>query len=270
LAWWLQGPRLFESLHEPRQYLRHKAIVETTAALRDFAPLLLLWGIALARGRIGERLGFASFYLLIALPVAVFASGGDGVDVNAFFDVLIAASLVAGLALEKLLGEASGPRGGPDSWRGLAACTCGVAACVLALWLAGYAIALAPLQIELIHRIDADEQAALQDIDLIRKNGDGRAACQMMGLCYWAGSAFTVDFFYFGQQLKTNTLPPSACAQAFDGSAVSMVQLHSNPRFRAKLLPAYCEQLIDRQYHLIHESSFGPLLISAASATRSR
>ena len=43
--------------------MRWKAITEATAALRCFAPLVVLWLFALVKGRLGERMGFVSVYL---------------------------------------------------------------------------------------------------------------------------------------------------------------------------------------------------------------
>jgi hypothetical protein len=254
LAWWLYGPRLFESLHEPRQYLRFKAIGESTGALRCFAPLVVLWVIALARERLSERLGFVSVYALISSAVAVFAAGGAGVDVNAFFDVLIATTLAAALAVEQL----SSPL--ELSWGPVAAL--GLAICIV-----GYTVSLTPLQLEKIRSVDARERAALEDIELIRQDGQGRAACEQLGLCYWAKSAFMVDFFYLGQELKTGVVPMSACADAFERSQISLVQLEANPRYRAKLLPSYCDALINAQYHPVRKSSFGPLLVHPGVTT---
>jgi 6-pyruvoyl-tetrahydropterin synthase related domain len=271
VAWWLHGVRLFESLHEPRQYLRYKAISQATAALRCFAPLIVLWVIALARDRLSERLGFVSVYLLISGGVAVFAAGGAGVDVNSFFDVLIAASVAAALAVEslaqpnadsRLADPGPGSSAGPASMAGPASLVWGPAAALaLALCVVSYTVSIAPQQLEKIRSIDADEQAALADIELIGKDSHGRAACEMLGLCYWAKSAFMMDFFYFGQKLKTGVLPTSACAETFERGDISMVQLDPNPRFRAKLLPAYCNELITAQYRPIRQSSFGPLLV---------
>lgn len=254
LAWWLYGPRLFESLHEPRQYLRIKAVGEATGALRCLAPLLVLWVIALAREHLSERLGFVSVYALISSAVGVFAAGGAGVDVNAFFDVLIATTLAAALAVEQL----SSPL--QMSWGP-------VAALGLAIYVVGYTVSLAPPQIERIRSIDARERAALEDIRLIRQDGQGRAACEQLGLCYWARSAFMVDFFYFGQKLKTGVVPMSACAATFERSSISLVQLEANQRYRAKLLPPYCDALIGAKYHAVRKSSFGPLLVHPGVAT---
>src|SRR5438552_377814 len=58
LAGWLHGLRLFQSINEPREYMRWKAIKAATAAFRCFAPLGALWLAALVRERLGERMGF--------------------------------------------------------------------------------------------------------------------------------------------------------------------------------------------------------------------
>jgi hypothetical protein len=250
IAWWFYGVRMFESLNEPREFMRWKAITEAANALRCFAPLVALWLAALFKERMGERMAFASLYLIISTGVAVFAAGGAGVDVNAFFDTLIALCLIVGLALERL---SAGPRslGAP-------------AAVALAICLIIYGVSVAPVQLRDIRNIDADEQTALQDIQVLEENGHGHAACEMLSLCYWAGSAFTVDFFYFGQKLKTGALPHTACADTFEHGHITMVQLESNPRWRAKLLPNDCDALITTQYQPIRESNFGPLLTHAA------
>jgi hypothetical protein len=255
VAWWLHGARLFESLVEPRQYLRHKAFVETLAALRCFAPLFVLWIIGLARGPWDERLAFVSVYLLIATAIAVFAAGGAGVDVNPFFEVLIAATLAAALALESLSLVLEELSWGP------------VAALALSGCIVSYTVTIAAGFLQSIRSVNAREQAALQDIRLLRADSHGRAACQMLGLCYWAKSDFVMDFFYFGQELKTGVLPQSACADTFARGDISMVQLDPNPRFRAKLLPADCTQVITAGFQPVWQSTFGPLLVRPAATT---
>jgi hypothetical protein len=263
LAYGFHGARMFESLHEPRQYLRYQAIGHSTAALRCFAPLITLWMVGLVEDGRSERVRFVTVYLLISGAVAVFAAGGAGVDVNAFFDVLIAATLAAALGVESL-SRRIGAIAGPSLWGAAAALT-------LALYVAAYAVSIAPQQIARIRSIDTDERAALQDIKAINDTSHGQAACQNLGLCYWARSHFMMDFFYFGQKLKTGAVPMSACATAFESGGISLVQLDPRPSVRAKLLPDYCNELISAQYHSIRESSLGPLLVpSGLSTTRAQ
>jgi len=242
--------RFFASLHEPREYLRWKALSEATTALRCFAPLVVLWLAALTPWRPSERLAFASLYLLISGAVALYAAGGAGVDVNSFLDPLIALCLAAGLAVERLWTPHLG--WGPP------------AALALAVWLVGYAVSLAPAEIEGVRNIAADEQSALRDIELIEAEGHSRAACETLNLCYWAKSAFMLDFFYFGQKIKTGMLPRTACANTFESGRIALVQLDANPRYRAKLLADDCDTLIVSRYHRVRESNFGPILTSTA------
>ena len=258
LAGWLYGMRFFTSLHEPREYMRWKAIGEALAALRCFAPLVALWVAALVRRRwrFGERLSFVSLYLLVSSVVAVFAAGGAGVDVNSFFDPMIALCLTAGLAVEALWAVRRDARLLP-SWGPIAAM--GLAVCLMA-----YAISLAPAEIQGIRNIPADERSARRDIEMIQADGHQRAACEMLNLCYWAKSAFMVDFFYFGQKLKTGVLPRTACADTFQHAEIALVQLESNPHHRAKLLPNDCDALITARYRPVRQSNFGPLLTRAA------
>ncbi len=195
LAYGFHGTRLFESLHEPRQYLRYQAIGRSAAALRCFAPLITLWILGLVEDGRSERVRFVSVYLLISSATAVFAAGGAGVDVNAFFDLLIAATMAAALGVETLTRRIGAMTEPPGLWGS-------AATLALALYVTGYALSTAPQQIQRIRRIDADERAALQDIQAIIAASHGRAACESVALCYWARSAFMMDFFYFGQELK--------------------------------------------------------------------
>ena len=258
LAWWLYGDAFFAGLLAPRQYLRRQALFATAGALKCFAPLLVLWLLSLMRGRYNERVGFVSLYLLISGGVGMLASGGAGVDVNAFFDAMIAGSLAASLAVEMVWDRPPAAQPTAPATRGPAAALA-LATCIFA-----YAVVLVPHQLDQIRRITPLEQAALSDIRLIKSEGHGHAACELPGLCYWARSEFMVDFFYFGQRLKTGILPRSACAAAFDGSGIPLLQLESNPKFRQKLLPAYCNEMILSHYKPLRESSLGPLLVPSA------
>jgi hypothetical protein len=264
LTWWLYGAAFFDSLLAPRQYLRQQAISTTAGALKCFAPLLVLWLITLVRSRFSERTGFISLYLLISGVIGIAASGGEGVDTNAFFDAMIAGSLAAALAVETLWDR---PAAGESLQNGslhagsLRAARGPAAALAVAICLVSYAASLARPQIEQIENVGALEKAALEDIRVISAQGHGRAACELPGLCYWAKSQFMVDFFFFGQRLKTGRLPASACAATFDGSTIPLVQLDPNPKARRKLLPEYCNAMISSNYTPLRQSSFGPLMV---------
>jgi hypothetical protein len=261
LAWWFYGPPFFDNLLAPRQYLRDQALFRTAGALKVFAPLLVLWSITLVRNRSDKRVGFISLYLVISAVIAVFVSGGAGVDVNSFFDVMVAGSSAAALAVETLWNRPAAGEPIPSSGGSPRAARGPAAAVALAVCIASYAVSLAPTQMEQIESVDAREKSAIEDIRLISAQGHGRAACELPSLCYWAKSRFMVDFFYLGQRIRTGVIPQSACSRAFDGSEIPVVQLDPNPRIREKLLPEYCNETITAHYRPIRRSTFGPLMV---------
>ena len=267
LAWWLYGAPFFDNLLAPRVYLRHQAIARTIGALKIFWPVLILWLMTLIRGRLDQRITFVSLYLAIAGVIGIGAIGGVGVDVNAFFDAMIAMSLMSGLALETLGSRAAASLGSraPGS---AAPAIAAAAAVVSALWIANYARTVAPGQLQAIATIQAREKSALGDIELIREQGRGRAACEQPGLCYWANSRFMVDFFYLGQRLNTGALPLSTCTRAFEGSEIALVQLEANLKYRHRVLPEYCNDIITSHYRAVRESSWGTFLVPITPAAR--
>ncbi len=268
LVWWLYGVDFVHSLEFPREFLRHRWLAGTRGALVCLAPLLLLSAFTVARARIEERAAFVSAYLAMSLMIAIGAAGGVGVDVNAFFDVLISGSLGAALAVEAFLQRQSaaaspalhaGQRGHFAPPRLAIASLTSVA---VGLYVAVYAAALAPEQVAQVRRLDELEKAALADIRLIADLGGSRAGCEMPGLCYWARTPFRIDFFYFGQKLKVQSLPVAAtCGPVFSGEQLALVQLSANLRHRAELLPDGCNALIQRNYRAIRESDFGTFLV---------
>lgn len=262
LVWWLYGGNFFDSLLAPRQYLRAQMIARSMGAVKVLGPMLFLWVVAVARDRLDERVGFVSLYLVIAGIVGIGASGGAGVDVNAFFDVMIAASLASALGVESLGRRTGSVQIDSLRWHPAQA----AAALLLAVCLAGYAASLGPDQIEQIRDVKANEQAALEDIHLISARGQGKAACQLPSLCYWAKARFTVDFFYLGQKLKKGVIPAGACATVFGGKEIPLLELDPNVNFRKNLLPEYCTETILANYRVFRESTFGPLMVPNTEA----
>ena len=267
LVWWLYGAPFFDSLLAPRQYLRRQAISTTAGALKCFAPVLVLWLITLVRIRFNERVGFVSLYLLISGVIGIVASGGEGVDTNAFFDAMIAGSLISALAVEALWDRRAAGESVQNGDGSLRAARGPAAAVALAACLVAYAVSLARPQLEQIENVGALEKAALEDIDVIRAQGHARAACELPGLCYWAKSQFMVDFFFFGQRLKTGVIPASTCATVFGSGMIPLVQLDPKPKARQRLLPEYCNEMIASNYRLIRESSFGPLMVPSGTSS---
>jgi hypothetical protein len=260
VAWKLYGMAFFHSLNFPREYNRYHALIATKGAIKCFAPLLGLSLFTLTRVRERDRLVLIILYLVLASLIGAYASGGVGVDVNCFFDVVIAATMAAAAGIDLLWRHQSG---GGASVRGAGSLRYAASAVtlLLALCVAGYAAALAPQQLEGIRQIDALEQAATADIRVIAHEGQNHVGCEMPALCYWANTPFRIDFFYFGQKLKKGLLPSSACADVFTQGNLPLLQLDANLKHRAELLLPECNDIIARNYAPIRSSVFGTLVV---------
>jgi len=254
LVWWLYGPAFFESLRSAREYSVHQAIKESRKALQCFAPLIALSLLLLPRAFRSERNEFALVYLLTAALVALGASGGIGVDINVFFDLMIAACLCAALAVEWLW-----PRRLPGALRSV---ECGpVLTLLLGAYLGAYAASLMPKVVDELRGVDALEKQTLSDVRLIAERGGGRAACETPELCYWANSRFTFDFFNFGQRLKVGREPLTECLSLFDGNRLPLLQLDPNKKGQgSSQLPEACNSAIRQNYRPISTSVLGVVL----------
>jgi len=261
--YYTQGTLFFHDMASSRLYTR--LLVETGLhrlwqSVGFLMVLSVVAGIAyasrVARPEVREQAAFVLLYLVLAVGVGALAAGGKGVDRNAFFDFLIAVSLAVAVGVEHIRTHGLG--------RDASVLASAVAAGCCAVLLVG-AVGQWPARWQLLQQTDAREAAALQVISDIRRLGGGAAACEELSLCYWAGSAFKVDFFNYGQKLATSALPAADCAETFTARSISLVQVNSpqdDPRLSFRL-PASCNAAIARAYSLAIKNSHGRLMLAA-------
>jgi hypothetical protein len=252
-VFWLYGASFFDGLLSTREYSWHQAVKETRRALYALTPIiaLSLFLLAIARGILARE--FAAVYALAALAVAAAAAGGSGVDINAFFDLMIAASLCAALAVEalwrlRLPGSLRGIELGP------------VLVLLLGLYLTVYTIRLWPETLGNLRNLDALELETSAATRLIAEKGHGRTACEEPELCYWAKSEFMLDFFNYGQRLKLGKRPVVPCASILDGRYIELLQLNPRHGHKPGFLPDDCAALIGQNYQVISASALGTIL----------
>jgi hypothetical protein len=254
LMWARYGSAFFESLHSVREYSFYQAIVQIRRALKCLAPITALALLMVMCARKSERTEFAAVYLMSAALVGAVASSGIGVGINAFFDFMIAASLCAALGIEAFW-----------TWRlpgALRSIEFGAATTLLlGIYLAAYAGSLLPNTLDDLRNLDSLEKETLANTQLIRETARGRAACEKPELCYWSNNDFLLDFFNFGQRLKLGREPLSSCASLFDGKYISVLQLDA--KGGSIQLPQSCNTIIQQNYRLIAQSSFGVVLAHA-------
>jgi hypothetical protein len=259
LGFWLTSsryPLFVQDLIASRVYLTHQAVSATTHALARFSPLLILGALPLLRGFTPQR-AFVLIYLALSLVVGAIAAGGDGVARNAFFDLLIAASLFAALGLAWLWEHSREPR-----VLGLSAAPAAVM--FLGVGMSLFAIASLPKTVRAMRAADALEQETRTTVAMIARLGKGRAACETLALCYWARGRFTLDFFNYGQKLRTGAVSVESCTAALQRGDFAVLQLETDhsPQGR-RLWP--CTPAIRKYYTEAYRSQVATLLVPKQS-----
>ena len=276
-----QGSIFFHDMASSRLYSR--LLVETGArrVWQSFGFLVILTGTAgiayvsrFSSKVVREQAAFALLYLVLAALIGGLAAGGKGVDRNAFFDFLIAVSLAVAIGIEHIRTRPRKP-GQPSTgyqptvkptprWVNPLVVSAIAASCSTLVLIE--AANQWPTRWRLLQQTDTREADAVRVIEDIRRLGGGAAACEELSLCYWAGSAFKVDFFNYGQKLATSSLPAADCAETFSSESISLVQVNS-PHGEARLsfrLPAPCNEAIAREYSLAMTNPHGRLMLPAA------
>lgn len=266
LLYLTQGAVFFHDMASSRLYSRLLVESGIVRVWQSFGFLVVLSGSAViawlarinSRG-MREQAAFGVLYFVIAAVIGASAAGGKGVDRNAFFDFLIAAVLAVAVGVEYVR-----TRVALGGWLyPLLGSAVAAGCCAVFLF---EAVGQWPARMLALRETDRREAAALKIIGDIRRLGGGAAACEELSLCYWAGSAFKVDFFNYGQKLATSALPPANCAETFSAQSIALVQVNSpqgDPRLSFRLPPS-CNAAIARKYSLALASSQGRLMLPAA------
>lgn len=273
LGLWLTSnsyPSFLDDLLSARVYSFHRTVSSALHTILRFLPLLLLGAIPLVKGmRVRGRaelspvLVLTLLYLVASLIIGAVAAGGDGVTRNAFFDLLIASALFATLGLDALWkhSRSSGPLG------------FSAAPAVMMFFGVGmalYAIALVPRTLEDMREVDALERDTRTTVAMIDRLGQGHAACETLALCYWAGGPFTVDFFTYGQKMRTGALSADTCRAALERGDYPVLQLEPARRSSPpgeRLGP--CTPAIDEYYTEAFRSRVATLMVPKRTPARS-
>ena len=249
-------------LHAPREISFLAAVHMGRQVLPNLLPLLCVAAASLPQFNKREPVTFAWIYLGVATAIGALAATGAGVSENAVFDVVIAASLAAGLALESLAIAWTANYRKPTYLKAF------ILLPVLAviLW-APFSIRL---NIERLRHLAVLAQATPSDIELLRRHDARYAACESLALCFWSGAPFNVDLFNFGQKLKTGQTPVDVCRQLFDGRRFTIIQLYWEPgNYPWPLIPHECDRAIADHYEVIRRSINGYFLVARADPTAS-
>jgi hypothetical protein len=187
-------------------------------------------------------------YAAVAIGVGIAFSGGAGVDANVFFDADIALSLCVAMAFTRF-----GARG--DAWQLL------VAMLLLLPLAAGLTQASAGEDWRdrdfWLHPMADEAATAQRDVAFIRGR-PGRALCETLSFCYWAGKKAEVDTFNTGQQFATGARSDADLIRQIDARAFAVMEFDTLEPFA---LGARVKAAALRSYRLDHADDDGDWLV---------
>ncbi len=188
VRWWY-GPDAIRSILMGRPTSFARGLQKTRGFLPPIAaPLVIGLGACVTPlTRPIERL--FGLYLVLALGLGLAFAGGAGTNVNIYFDAAIAASVLGGLLVARLL---TAPMG---RWMALVPLAFG-----LTLMRPARAAWSEARELLLDGGIAARTDATTADVAYLR-GIDGPVACEMLSLCYWAGKGFEADYFNSAQAM---------------------------------------------------------------------
>ncbi len=261
LAYAADAAGFLTHLSSPREYSLDQALAATLEIAGRLAVVFALAAYALVsvlrseagrdRQPLSDAAKFVLLYLAFALVIGVAVSGGAGVVRNAFFDLVIAVSLGVGLGVDSLIGRSLRYHGGRLA---------SGAVLVLGLAVALHAATKAPDTVRSVARLDEQERDTLATVQMIAQLGEGRAACETLQLCYWARGGLVMDFFNYGQKLKTGAASPASCTEALRRGDFPVLQLESVEDLSVPRLGS-CGLDIERYYSVAFRSAVGTVLV---------
>ncbi len=243
------GVSLLEQLASPRLYSL-ATLEESVRSFLIWCGLPLVTMVVLFGLRRSDRyFVFCALYILTAVIVGTGFSGGAGVDLNVWFDAVIALSLSAGMAVDRLV-----------TWKlGL------VAAFVLPL-LAGLILSYDSEWLEWdfwLHPFTEESQSAHGDVAFLKAR-NGPVACEMLSLCYWASKKAQIDVFNLGQAYAMRARSDDDLIRLIERRHYAALEFDSltdfalGPRVRKALLGSY---------RIDHEDENGVFLVPRQTAS---
>lgn len=183
---------------------------------------------------------FCGLYVAASTLVAFLAAGGNGINENAAFEIVVAFALGFGHFIGRLAGPAAGRP--PRYLRPLAIALVGTS--LLCFGLNGH-VSKALLVVPWVrHERVLQRQTRAYVRAMARAPGPG--LCETLALCYWAGKPFAVSFFNLMQAGETRATARGAerllaeiGARHF---AAIQIRWRASPRFR---------QVLRRHYRLV-------------------
>jgi hypothetical protein len=250
------GHAFFQSVFGHHRVFRIGLLASNTNGL--VVPLAALIAIPIAGFASGDRrpvMWLLLLYVLISTAFGIFTSGGEGVDRNAFFDVIIGGSMATALTLHRAATNLKQPRGR-----------------LIEISLAGIlilptALALPSISLRTLYfarEVGEIRKEAEKDVDFLKAH-DGPAMCESLAVGFWANKKMEVDYFNVGQAMATGHLDSGVLTTRIQREEFSVIQLDTEGgTFR---LPKEINEAIAAHYVVIRRSRSAGVFLCPVHAT---
>lgn len=232
------GADVFIDVLSPaRSYSPVRMIAHGLPLLLAMSPGLLAARPLLTASRHDRRLLLPVLLLAVAIPTAILQRSGDGVDINAAFETVMALAIAVpvGCSLR-----------GPARWRWFATATLPV-------------LALVPRAAMADVRELTGRNAAVEHwrpfIARVAATA-GPVACDDQAICHWAGRTSALDFFALKQRLLKSDVPALQTALARHDFALIAMRSDNPGWHENRLIPA-----IRARYRTIYADDGFELLV---------
>jgi hypothetical protein len=211
------GPEFLTSLNTPRQYVPVRGWRHAVEWLFPMQLPLLLAMLGAVLDRNNRHTMLFAGYLLTAVVLACLLTGGDGVNFNLMFEVVIAFSLAAGQLLACLRRQRSLRRWAIGGYAFAALINAGLVGTkdefLLRPWIAA---------------MHARAAAAAATVRVLAER-PGPALCETPILCYWAHKKLELDPFNFGQGVIAGTKDEGIVLRRIAAGYYGAIELGGDP-----------------------------------------
>ena len=212
------GPDVFVSIFQsPRVYSFSDAAEKNYERFLPLLTLISASAVYLVFAHENRHAQLIGIYIGIAALWSAAVSGGNGIDINHTFDLVIGLSIAASMIVHE----------GTKIFVSLKKFSLLQAALMFALALPVLTSTprkLTQLKIGLPESFAATAQTA--EAVKFLKNHPNRAACETLALCYWADKDFEVDFFNTGQKVRKGAIKDTVLLDLIQGRKFAVIQLN--------------------------------------------
>lgn len=221
---WADGPYIIQHLFTPRGYSLERAGSVAGVFGLLFLPALAACALWCREGIRRPSSSVIALGFAIALTTGSLLAGGSGVNLNVFFDAVIAMSIIAALVLRDLA-----ERSALDAALAPIALSAG-------LLVVGRSSSVPPRA-----ALAETSRAFLDDVGYL-KSKPGDAICLSLLLCHDAGKPLIYDPYTTNELMNAGRLDPNWLASALKIPSFAVVQLAEDPgsgsTFPRNLMPA--------------------------------